>query len=818
MRITNYASGEETPKIKEQGIQNALRDGVTRTKTWTASDFAKAKKEFLSHVEALATAFNTASKLLGLGVRLSTRRLKMEVEVNPAIITTYFDGSDRGGRIYENQIRTAVDAIKFLIENPEMSLLILGALQSGKTGTSNALHFFGPINYLITGRKVFPIYLVTSLTSHEEQTKDELTRFLLFYGSLEFKFEKKTCTLAAFLAPSVAEDDFLFANQPSLKTYRDHVLQNANEDEYQAIKVDDMVKRRVHGKGLRELAETAARLKARGYDPLYVLDEVQHGASDRTVLNLTTGKTETRPCVLKQLLTNIHEALDEKARFICLSATPFDTSDMSQLGKIFQYLPSNYVGFNMFKGMKIDHTVTITPPKVLNYAEMGKQIGVPELKWVNMAFYNIIVIDRCDPRDDRVTTRSFKPRSFEKWAREVGYNIGGGTWFDKMDRYMAFVEKTLRKTLDVLVRTNGGKAKDGRPLGVVVRAVNDNSITRHLIRKIGFNRDVAQPLAFDNNSEGSVKQFIQRTHDGQKPVVMFVTSKARMGDAFPVNFEVFLDFAQKAGDLNALLQGLLGRACGVGKNSTVVLSEQNTDTVRLYIKEDGLVRGKGSRHAINIGTKATKARKMSAWKVFHDPNDPVIDGFFDYVNRELVDKYVMPSTGSGKVVTKRSRGGPRFTPFFGAANPVFDHIEATQGAKYRNLLGKIEIARNGDIVGGKGFHLSDADPLACEVIFRRGDKIGGNAGRGKGQRDGSAQSERGQTRKHLMPQINLKLVNGKWRAFMVVMALKSPVTDVGPAASRALPADGNPMRDSIIGPGLTDAEMEEVLAAEADNA
>jgi hypothetical protein len=39
-----------------------------------------------------------------------------------------------------------------------------------------------------------------------------------------------------------------------------------------------------------------------------------------------------------------------------------------------------------------------------------------------------------------------------------------------------------------------------------------------------------------------------------------VTSKARMGDQFPSDVQYFIEFAQQATDLNALLQGLVGRA------------------------------------------------------------------------------------------------------------------------------------------------------------------------------------------------------------------------------------------------------------------
>ena len=58
------------------------------------------------------------------------------------------------------------------------------------------------------------------------------------------------------------------------------------------------------------------------------------------------------------------------------------------------------------------------------------------------------------------------------------------------------------------------------------------------------------------------------------PFMIAVTNRARMGDAFPREVEWFLEFSNKAANLNALLQGLLGRACGYDKRSTVVMSEE----------------------------------------------------------------------------------------------------------------------------------------------------------------------------------------------------------------------------------------------------
>jgi hypothetical protein len=60
-----------------------------------------------------------------------------------------------------------------------------------------------------------------------------------------------------------------------------------------------------------------------------------------------------------------------------------------------------------------------------------------------------------------------------------------------------------------------------------------------------------------------------------------------MGDQFPSDVHYFIDFTQQATDLNALLQGLVGRACGYGKNSLVILSDRNHRVLDRYVTTHG---------------------------------------------------------------------------------------------------------------------------------------------------------------------------------------------------------------------------------------
>ena len=92
-----------------------------------------------------------------------------------------------------------------------------------------ALQFAGPVVYLLTGRCLYPIYLITSHTSQEDQTKHEITRFLEFYGELTVVIDAQhKCKLIDYVRQ--VGIDPVFTYSPTINTYREHVLKQALPD------------------------------------------------------------------------------------------------------------------------------------------------------------------------------------------------------------------------------------------------------------------------------------------------------------------------------------------------------------------------------------------------------------------------------------------------------------------------------------------------------------------------------------------------------------------------------------------------------------
>jgi hypothetical protein len=282
-----------------------------------------------------------------------------------------------------------------------------------------------------------------------------------------------------------------------------------------------------------------------------------------------------------------------------------------------------------------------------------------------------------------------------------------------------------------------------------------------------------------------------------------------MGDAFPREVEWFLEFSKKAANLNALLQGLLGRACGYGKRSTVVMSDENAQLVEDYKREQGGYIYKTSPHSLVVGPYRRGA-PTTLIRVRRDTDDPVIKVFFDRIDREVVAKHVIQDSATLRTY-RASDGKFRTGPLLRIAEELglFDHLE---GEEVRSRLfptyPQFRIARADDEVPHSrlpekklGYFVDENGD--CRFTFREWvegtSSHGGARSRGYGNADAVDRSRAGDK---LEPQINMRKFNpatgevvddkrlngevmvsgerrpGNWRAEMVTLPLMSAVREL----------------------------------------
>ncbi|MBU6321312.1 MAG: hypothetical protein KGI78_00440 [Patescibacteria group bacterium] len=703
--------------------------------------------------------------------------------VGIARVSSFWNSADHSGRVHDTQVRTVIDCMDHLLKKEQRWGHILGAMQSGKTTTSLALQWAGPITYLMTGRRPYPFYIISSQTNHEAQTETELNRFLAYYENIDFQMAEGH--------EQAGNLDPMFVHSPSLATYREHVLRNKKD--FAEAKLEKLLHRRVAGKNLQRIVEITRDATAQGYEPLMIIDEPQFGASDR--LQVTEDGVVERKCVLEQIFGHIEEAIGvtrEDHWLIGLSATPFEFNDMQRVWQVRQFLSANYSGFNYFAGDSISPDVTITPPQTFALSGFADSVSIPFVAQISMPAYA-------------------KPESFERYALQIGY---GGTHAE----YRADVEKALRDMIYKLL--DQYKNDDEWPIGLCVRAFNSNLKTEELIAALKLDPERIDIIKYySNEMRGiAVKRAVAERKRDDLPFIMFVTNRARMADAFPTRVRFFMDFGKMASDLNSLLQGLLGRACGYNKKSTVVLSDANYGIVESYVATEGEYIYRTSRHTVTMGGYRRGA-PTSMVKFRIEMDDSLVQSFFERIDKEVVGPNI--PFGESMSVPRQKGEEPRRGPILQIAEEVglFDHAEepSVRAEIFPQIVTKFRIARKNNEVR-HGRHLDtvlrydlDAEGKNCRYTFRwptegrSAGARGGAPGRAKGKKDSG---------QHMEPTIYVEKYDpktgeamndkkserrpGAWRAFMVTFPLIDPVREVR-SAEAAYPVARSPYDPMLTG-------------------
>jgi hypothetical protein len=762
----------------------------------TKADVLKRVKEYVDHLESIARVFNDYSLELGLGVLLDPKNAIQSVKsaIGLARVMRFCDRVDDSGVLHDAQLMTALKCVGELLTAPQNNGLVLGAMQSGKTTTSLALQFAGPIIYLLKGRRLYPIYLITSHTSQEDQTKIEIARFLDFYGELSIVVdEKNRCTLIEYVKGFTG--DPVFSYSPTINFYREYVLKNALRDTMIGPRLDDFIQRRAPGESIKRVAELCRGANSKGFAPLLIIDEPQFGASDRFV-KVDDG-FERRACVLLQIFDSIDKAIGENAdrAFIGLSATPYELHDINSVWKVNQFLTSTYVGFNYFGGKVIDGDVEVTPPRTVSFDAFGREIGVSFLGDVSLAAYDA------------------DPEAFARFAKRIGYS-------GSQNDYRRDVERALRAAILKMAKMGPTSAT-----GICIRLFNNNMRSHRLIENLRLPRtDIEVVEYFGSDHKGqSVKRAIRNRERKDLPFLIAVTNRARMGDAFPREVEWFLEFSKKAANLNALLQGLLGRACGYAKRSTVVMSDENAQLVEDYKRERGGYIYKTSRHSLIAGPYRRGA-PTNLIRIRRDMDDPLIKMFFKRIEGEVVKLHVVQ--GEKRLRTHRTPGSQNYRtgPVLKIAEELglFEHLEKKEiRQQLFPTYPSFRIARATDEVKNprapkEKLRYTLAKNGDNRFTFREWtegtNNHGGIRSRGYGARDASNREEAGNT---LEPQINMRKFNlstgkviddkringqlvhrderrpGNWRAEMVTLPLMTPVRELQ-AGEATFPVEHSP--------------------------
>jgi hypothetical protein len=412
-----------------------------------------------------------------------------------------------------------------------------------------------------------------------------------------------------------------------------------------------------------------------GFTPLMIVDEPQFGASDRLIQ--IGGNRTVIDCLLSRIEKEIRATIGadaDRVKAIGLSATPFELHSLQRVWKVFQRLGPTYRGFNDFGGRPIDPSVRIQPPDSLSVTDAAAQFKIPFLQRVNASAYS-------------------RSTSFQSWAKKISYT---GTWM----QYRQDCVKAIRELVMALIQNGGQNGQDSGPppVGICLRAINDNDHTEQLLADLNLPNHLIEVVRFyGTGGQGmTVNQVIAQRKKPHLPYLFMVTSKARMGDQFPSDVQYFIELSQKTSDLNALLQGLFGRACGYGKNSLVILSDQNHRILDAYMASHGDYVMTPSRHSVVAGgVRSVEQRRQIT--IERDPADPTLEAYFQDLDRRIV----LPTVPVGAdMKAARAPAGGRRAPVLtlAEAHNFFNYVESAsfRVSNLPHLLGAPGIVRRGE--------------------------------------------------------------------------------------------------------------------------
>ena len=536
--------------------------------------------ELQGHITEFTRWFNEASEQQGLGISLDASHVIEDIRTMRGYRLNQLVRAMRENGVHKEQVRTSVAAIGQTVERPGESGIILGALQSGKTGTAFMTLFAAPIHYLKSKVSFVPLFMTTNQKSHLMQTQKSMRDFFALYGDITIQSNGESRSLIDYYAQS--GHDMVESEDAESITLHDYHEKLADELDYDIESlVAGMTVKRVPGEIAGKVRSIAKRAREKGHGVMLIVDEPQYGAAGR---NRNDG--EEVPCLLTRLFDEIDEDFfspDTPNFVIGLSATPFDTSILDRLWLIRQKLNASYCGPNFFGGQLIDPTVETKLPIVRSFKEIGMKDRSLEM------FAEIPYLIGATKSPER---NSFRPTIKGPDGKRVGM-----TEVEMEQCGVALIRELLDKTL--MAR----QEREGELQGALLRIASNTKLTERVLNGMRLDGpDSPYNVIKFYELGGDIKEIIkEKTRNDPRPYLVITVGKGRMGDAFPASTTLGIDLSQSSGDANSFLQGVFGRMCGYGKKNPLVIVSNKAK--ELFVE---LVKTNGKTETFDLNRNSTR--------------------------------------------------------------------------------------------------------------------------------------------------------------------------------------------------------------------
>lgn len=542
--------------------------GVTNLNRLSIAQTHSKYQPFIDHLASVVVTLNDAFNEFGIPIRVAADDVS-DAFLRGRDAVNRFIAGESDGVLHEPQLLTFVEALASILTGPTMNIAINGVTQCGKTGTSNAMYFLGPILYILNGEKYATVMLTINRQASYDQTKTEFERFLDLYEFLKFYHRDGE--------PIVVDGDEFF--DLSYNAFWQTIMKAALPRELGLNRTTDQIRTRSPAKtqmaGMRKLLDLA---KDESVILALLVDETHFGSE--------VGGTQAS--IFEHILPEL-KSTTNKNIFIGFSATNWELCNLPNVAQIYHRLGPGYTGFNLFNGQIVDSRVTIKPPIYFSTTDFQKQYGFARLEEIRNNCY-----------DDA--------QAFAK--NRVLSKLHKGSWM-----YQRFVEEQfadiIHWALGVMPAAGYFRyvARDPNPqkgLGFALRFCRNNARADSFVEMLRQHLDPSIDLIkyYGGGNAVRVKEIIERRPNRDGPYVVVMTAAGRLADSFPTNCTYFVDLTHQSQNYTALMQGTVGRATGYNKNSMIVLSDANADALGRF------VRNQGSAEAGRVSPRVVQSRGL----------------------------------------------------------------------------------------------------------------------------------------------------------------------------------------------------------------
>ena len=665
-------------------------------------------------------------------------------------------------RLYPNQVRAAVLVCFAILLNGDRAGLLRSVTQSGKSGTQVAIALLLPMfAKLLFNRDVVVVNVLTPHISFEKQTNAEYTSHRNLYGEVVAACGRKEESIHSLTS--------LHWSNIRMTDTRDQV-----------------VIRRTSGK-ISILEEAFERANDKGYSVVLLIDEMHWGSGSTGNTTRVLGLLDTY-----RTPTNQHNA-------VFVSATVYQLDGMAKRGELWdvrQSLKSDlpYQGFNWSCGEILDtETANIIPLPYSDYSEYAAEHGM----WDAQVLHSYSAYENA--KSFGLARRMGELRGVTANMKHARYRHRVECGLGELMNHMLFDENPL-DAFGVMIRFCKKNVSAGR----LFRTINENSpFSGQVIpvvyncgagtkgnAKFVYNQDgyyeastsytlksclveIAASLGLGNpfNGDMTPEEFGAR-------FCIWVTGSGRMGTQVPKEIGYFIDGTKAHSSNSSLLQNLLGRAMGFGKNSWVFLSPQGYKCTKLMDKTKGRdgVRRPDQRAYLNSTTTGEKINRQGKLDliIYRGTDVPGLENAFDaaehYMNAKLRKAGKIANSLTGK---SAGRNSPFYKWF---DESVMAAIEKHASKEFVNPC----ILRRGEMTTDGKYHFRSYDDASRSDVGFRNIKTGRVRSQNSNQhRQEVAQQRASDDASVLKPQFVAEYKGGRWHISRLEIRMRNRAYNIG---------------------------------------